>query len=135
MRATSHRPIQRRAACVSVATLLTVVWLPGASAQVPQAPRAPLTDVERAAHLLNRATYGARPEDVAEVLRVGIATWVDRQIIPGYGLTILEMLAEAPQATTSAPAAAGTANRTSGTPEQLVATLNMEMSRLREAQV
>ena len=93
MRAMAKRPVQRRAACVSLATLLTVVWLSGASAQVPQAPRAPLTEVERAVHLLNRATYGARPQDVAEALRMGIDGWAERQLqLATYGRPFLAEL-------------------------------------------
>jgi uncharacterized protein (DUF1800 family) len=39
-------------------------------------------DTLRALHLLGRATFGARPEDLAEVLRIGTDAWLDRQLHP-----------------------------------------------------
>jgi len=39
-------------------------------------------DTLRALHLLGRATFGARPEDLAEVLRIGPEAWLDRQLHP-----------------------------------------------------
>src|SRR5688500_18166473 len=33
-------------------------------------------------HLLNRATYGARAEDIDAVLRMGVDHWLDRQLQP-----------------------------------------------------
>ncbi|HEV7590323.1 MAG TPA: DUF1800 domain-containing protein, partial [Longimicrobium sp.] len=39
-------------------------------------------DTLRALHLLGRATFGARPEDLAEVLRIGPDAWLDRQLHP-----------------------------------------------------
>lgn len=33
-------------------------------------------------HLLRRATFGARPQDVEEVKRIGIDAWLDRQLSP-----------------------------------------------------
>ncbi len=33
-------------------------------------------------HLLHRATWGARPGDVDQVARIGITTWIDRQLRP-----------------------------------------------------
>jgi uncharacterized protein (DUF1800 family) len=51
-------------------------------AQMGPARREALTDRERAIHLLNRTTYGARPADIAEVMRMGRAAWLDRQMRP-----------------------------------------------------
>jgi uncharacterized protein (DUF1800 family) len=39
-------------------------------------------DSARALHLLSRATFGARPRDLAEVLRMGREAWLDRQLHP-----------------------------------------------------
>ncbi|HEY0305841.1 MAG TPA: DUF1800 domain-containing protein [Longimicrobiales bacterium] len=36
----------------------------------------------REAHLLSRATYGARPQDVAHVRSLGIEKWLDQQLAP-----------------------------------------------------
>ena len=46
------------------------------------APRAPLDERERAVHLLSRATYGVRPQDVERVVRIGPAAWVEEQLDP-----------------------------------------------------
>ncbi|HEX6748943.1 MAG TPA: DUF1800 domain-containing protein [Longimicrobium sp.] len=39
-------------------------------------------DTARALQLLQRATFGARPRDLAEVLRLGREAWLDRQLHP-----------------------------------------------------
>lgn len=36
----------------------------------------------RIRHLLRRATFGVRPGDVAEVERIGVEAWIDRQLTP-----------------------------------------------------
>jgi uncharacterized protein (DUF1800 family) len=46
------------------------------------APTPTREDTLRAVALLSRATYGARPQDVAEVLRMGREAWLDRQLRP-----------------------------------------------------
>lgn len=49
----------------------------------PAAPAPPSReDTLRAVQLLSRATFGARLEDVAEVLRIGPDAWLDRQLHP-----------------------------------------------------
>ncbi|MFL5382707.1 MAG: DUF1800 domain-containing protein [Longimicrobiaceae bacterium] len=50
------------------------------AAAVPNPPSR--EDTLRALHLLGRATFGARPEDLAEVLRIGTDAWLDRQLHP-----------------------------------------------------
>jgi len=45
-------------------------------------PRETLSDSARAIHLLQRATYGIRPGDVEEVLRIGRDAWLERQVHP-----------------------------------------------------
>jgi len=46
-------------------------------------PSAPLRDdTLRVVHLLQRATYGARPEDIARVSRIGPAVWIEQQLRP-----------------------------------------------------
>jgi uncharacterized protein (DUF1800 family) len=55
--------------------LTALVALPGlAGAQTP--------DTLRVVHLLQRATYGARPEDIALTSRIGLEAWLDRQLHP-----------------------------------------------------
>ena len=39
-------------------------------------------DTARAVHLLNRATYGVRAQDLAEVLDLGVEAWLERQLHP-----------------------------------------------------
>jgi uncharacterized protein (DUF1800 family) len=80
-----------------VATLLLVVS--SSSPAFAQAP-APLSARERAIHLLNRATYGARPEDVEEVLRIGRNAWIDGQLRPE---TLEPRLVEAGPVTADVP--------------------------------
>jgi uncharacterized protein (DUF1800 family) len=42
----------------------------------------PLSDTARALHLLERATFGVRAQDLVDVLRAGRAAWLDRQLHP-----------------------------------------------------
>lgn len=51
-------------------------------AQARQADAA-LNARERAIHLLSRMAYAPTPADLAEVERIGIVAWVDRQLKPG----------------------------------------------------
>jgi len=39
-------------------------------------------DTARAVHLLERATWGVRRDELAEVLRMGTDTWLERQLHP-----------------------------------------------------
>jgi hypothetical protein len=39
-------------------------------------------DTARAVHLLERATWGVRRDELAEVLRTGPDTWLERQLYP-----------------------------------------------------
>ena len=49
---------------------------------VPAAPAAGQDARADVVHLLQRATYGARPEDVAAALALGRAAWLERQLHP-----------------------------------------------------
>lgn len=63
-----------------MATLLALALAPGplpASAAVPQAD-----ERSRIVHLLNRATFGPRPKDIAQVQSLGIERWIEMQIHP-----------------------------------------------------
>ncbi len=42
----------------------------------------PLSDRERAAHALNRLTFGPRPGDVEQVMRQGLDAWIEEQLHP-----------------------------------------------------
>ena len=66
------------------ATLYIVVLFLSGLAKAPQAyaQEAEATDRDRAIHLLQRATYGPRPQDVDAVFSAGIADWLDRQLHP-----------------------------------------------------
>ena len=66
------------------ATLYIVVLslLGQAKAPLAYAQEAEVTDRERAVHLLQRATYGPRPQDIEDVLSAGIPDWLDRQLHP-----------------------------------------------------
>jgi uncharacterized protein (DUF1800 family) len=74
--------------------------------------QAALTERERILHLLNRATFGARPEDVAEVARLGRAGWLDAQLTPATVADPVVSARTAPPPSTAlvlAPPAAATA--------------------------
>ncbi len=42
----------------------------------------PLSQEERAAHALNRLTFGARPGDLQQVQAIGVKKWIDMQLNP-----------------------------------------------------
>jgi uncharacterized protein (DUF1800 family) len=44
---------------------------------------APLTEREKAAHVLNRLGYGPRPGEVNQVEKFGVENWIRRQLTPG----------------------------------------------------
>ncbi len=66
------------------ATLYIVVLLLSSLVNAPLAytQEAEATDRDRAIHLLQRATYGPRPQDIDAVLSAGITDWLDRQLHP-----------------------------------------------------
>src|SRR6185436_2714674 len=66
-----------RALC---STALVVIGLLFWSARVPAAgvPK----DEAAIRHALNRLTFGPRPDDVEKVRRMGLSTWIDRQLAP-----------------------------------------------------
>src|SRR5437868_6899195 len=51
------------------------------SSKTTTAPR-PLTDHERALHVLDRFTFGARPGEAERVLAVGLDKWFEEQLQP-----------------------------------------------------
>src|SRR5437868_14599811 len=51
------------------------------SSKVTNAPR-PLNDHERALHVLDRFTFGARPGEAERVLAVGLDKWFEEQLQP-----------------------------------------------------
>jgi uncharacterized protein (DUF1800 family) len=66
-------------------TLLGAILLGGLAAPAAGqvlVPSAAGDERALAVHLLQRATYGARPEDIAAVLAVGREGWLDRQLHP-----------------------------------------------------
>ena len=67
-------------ASLSIAVLL----LPGLTKVSPaHAQEAESLDRARAVHLLQRATYGPRPQNIDAVLSAGIADWLDRDRAEG----------------------------------------------------
>jgi uncharacterized protein (DUF1800 family) len=55
-----------------------------ASKKIPpqNKPAAPLTQEQRAVHVLNRLTFGPRPGDLDQVLKIGLDKWIDLQLHP-----------------------------------------------------
>jgi uncharacterized protein (DUF1800 family) len=60
---------------------------PGSKAPGPRTklalPASPLSEDERALHVLNRLGYGPRPADVARVRAMGVAAYLEQQLDPG----------------------------------------------------
>ena len=81
----SMHPAERRSrwlglVCVVSFSSLTLASCASAPAGVTNTDRSART--RAAIHLLNRATFGVRPKDVQEVLRIGPNAWLDRQMQP-----------------------------------------------------
>ena len=60
-------------------------WAPPSTPSTPDPPTSPdppSTSQAAALHLARRATWGATPAVVAEIRRLGVAGWVDRQLDP-----------------------------------------------------
>jgi uncharacterized protein (DUF1800 family) len=74
-------PAKRRAVTWRLAGVLAGASLI-ACASTLHGPSGPASERTRALHLLNRATYGARPQDVDQVMRLGINKWLDQQMKP-----------------------------------------------------
>jgi uncharacterized protein (DUF1800 family) len=66
-----------------------------------RSPAPASSDRAAAVHLLNRATYGARPEDIEALLRTGARAWLERQF------QAPRTVAKAPPSTSAQPAASG----------------------------
>ncbi len=66
---------------LTILIILTALPAPAAWAQAPFREGA-AADTTRALHLLRRATYGVRPQDLAEALDLGSEAWLDRQLSP-----------------------------------------------------
>ena len=68
-----------------VATLISLTTI-AAFAPVPLAPQdsglMPLTEDQRAIHVLNRLGFGPRPGDIDRVLEMGIETYIEQQLHP-----------------------------------------------------
>ena len=78
------RPIGmfRFQSCIA-ALFIVVAVTTFSSSKKPAAPKrkspVALTQEQRAIHALNRLTFGPRPGDLDNVLRVGVDRWIDQQ--------------------------------------------------------
>jgi uncharacterized protein (DUF1800 family) len=63
------------------ATAAFVVLLAVATSRPTPAASVP-SDRAAVEHALNRLTFGARPGDVERVQKIGLGTWIDRQLVP-----------------------------------------------------
>jgi uncharacterized protein (DUF1800 family) len=61
--------------------LLLAAAAPGWHSKRPPATQ-PLTEEEKAAHALNRLTFGPRPGDLERIQAIGVKKWVDMQLNP-----------------------------------------------------
>lgn len=74
----------RRAAVLLVILLglgLPASWLLGAD-QRPGSSPARMTEEQRAAHALNRLSFGPRPGEVQRVAQMGVDKWIEQQLHP-----------------------------------------------------
>nr|WP_309985538.1 DUF1800 domain-containing protein [Herbaspirillum seropedicae] len=73
-----------RARCLLTLALLGLLagQLPAAHGAAPTPAAAPLSEQERALHVLNRLAYGPRPGDLEEVERMGVKRYIDQQLHP-----------------------------------------------------
>lgn len=62
--------------CGTALPLLAALPRTGRAADAPPVRSTPLTDEERAHHALKRLAYGPRPQDVAEIQRLGAGRWL-----------------------------------------------------------
>ena len=72
----------------SFARIVVLVLVPALSfaaskkVSLPKKTAAPLTQQQRAIHALNRLTFGPRPGDLDQVLKIGVDKWIDQQLHP-----------------------------------------------------
>src|SRR5690349_9801455 len=84
----TRRAVLGGAAAVAVTAALAVP----AAAAAASAP-ADLVSADPLAHLLRRATFGPTPAAHAELARIGVPAWLDRQLDPaGIDDTVLDAL-------------------------------------------
>jgi uncharacterized protein (DUF1800 family) len=67
---------------VAVIGLLLMVVITAGTRPAP-AVSAATDDAATVVHVLNRVTFGARPEDIARVRAVGLTRWLEQQLDPG----------------------------------------------------
>jgi uncharacterized protein (DUF1800 family) len=80
----SRRHVLAGAAAVGATALVgleSATAAPAAAAAAATAPAALVGD-DQLAHLLRRATYGPTPASLAELRRLGVGAWLDRQLDP-----------------------------------------------------
>lgn len=123
------------------AALTALVLLPFVLATVPvsgavAAQGATNCDNASARHLLQRATFGARPGDVTELCTLGFEGWIDRQLEAGApGTRVLEPQLEARLRTFAAYGRSmGELNEAFPPPQQLAALVETEALSARDRQ-
>jgi uncharacterized protein (DUF1800 family) len=82
-RSVSNSRALRRACALALSCVMLAGALPVASAQTrASAKPQKLTEEQRAAHVLNRLGFGARPGDVERVRKIGVEKYVEQQLHP-----------------------------------------------------
>jgi len=66
---------------IAAAAILLLIGIAGALIARAEAAGIP-NDMDAVAHALNRLAFGPRPDDVERVRRMGLASWIDRQLQP-----------------------------------------------------
>jgi uncharacterized protein (DUF1800 family) len=79
----SNSRVLRRACAMALSCVMLAGALPVVSAQTRASLKPQkLTDEQRAAHVLNRLGFGARPGDVERVRKIGVEKYVEQQLHP-----------------------------------------------------
>ena len=72
-----------RTAIVPIVAISLIASAFGSAKKPPKTKQiAPLTQEQRAIHVLNRLTFGPRPGDLGHVLEIGVDKWIDQQLHP-----------------------------------------------------
>jgi len=77
--------LRHRAAVLLVMWLglgLPASWLLGADKKPASSPARGMSEEQRAAHALNRLTFGPRPGEVQRVAQMGVDKWIEQQLHP-----------------------------------------------------
>jgi uncharacterized protein (DUF1800 family) len=77
-----RRSLDRIFCALLTASLAALPGFASPSPALDAVEKPPLTPREKAIHVLNRLAFGPRPGDVEQVMRIGVAAWIEHQLHP-----------------------------------------------------